>query len=238
MINQNPRIERGITKLIIPHEKGELVTIYPAKGPGAYRTVGKEILDAGEKLQTGYETTLMLNSAYNSKEKEFQDVKEIMKNNYFHIFQIAFWLSEQDKNSGVYSVYDKEALGREMEFNQEELESKLKGAEVYQGVRFNPEEGIAFAPRNTINFGKQNWDTFGRNGLLIANHLPKGAENLTNLGKENFKSGWVYGVTGNNQVEKRMSALGGDWDYGRRLFVVGDFDGFGSGFAFGVSVAD
>jgi len=107
MTNKTSRVERGITtKLIIPHEKGELVTIYPAKGPNTYRNVGKEILETGTRLQTGYETTLMLKPAYKLKEPEFQNIEDIMKNNYVHVFQVNFWLPEQDKNSGVYSVYD------------------------------------------------------------------------------------------------------------------------------------
>ena len=112
-----------------------------------------------------------------------------------------------------------------MEFNQEELEEKLKGAEVYQGVRFNSDEGVAFASRNTIAFEKQDWDTFARNGLVIATYSREGAENLAELGKNSFKSSWVFGLKNNNQVEKRVSALVGKWNFGWRLYVGGDSRG-------------
>ena len=240
MEKQSPRIERGITKLIIPHEKGELVSIYPAKGPNTYKNVGKEILDAGSRTQTGYETTLMLNPAYNSKEAEFESVKKIMQDRYFHIFQVLHWLPEQDKNSGVYSIYDSKAIGRDMGFNQEQFEEELKNSETFQGVRYNPEKGIAFAPRNTIQLGKQNdWNSFQRNGLVIATYMPKGAENLAKIGKDNFKYAHNFGVSGNSEVKTRVSALVDIRLFDGGLNVVGDNWGDGDdGHAFGVSVAD
>ena len=180
----------------------------------------------------------MLNPAYARNEQEFKDIKGIMKNNYLHIFQVAHWLPEQDKNSGVYSVHDSKALGRNIEFNQEELEEMLRGAGVYQGVRFNPDTGVAFAPRNTIHLGKQkDWNSFSRDGLVIATYMPKGAENLTSLGKENFKHSYTWGVSGKDKVETRVSALGDGWDGGLDIIGYG-FGGYGLGRAFGVSVAD
>ncbi|MBT4376170.1 hypothetical protein HOD29_02240 [archaeon] len=237
MTNNQPRVERGITKLITPHEKGELISIHPAKGPDTYGNVGQAILNdtqIKQRLQTGYETTLMLNPAYARNEQEFKDIKGIMKNNYLHIFQVAHWLPEQDKNSGVYSVHDSKALGRNIEFNQEELEEMLRGAGVYQGVRFNPDTGVAFAPRNTIHLGKQkDWNSFSRDGLVIATYFPEGAENLFKLGKENFKYGYIWGVSGNNQVETRLSALYGNWD-DDRLYIDGYvLDDYVNGLAFG-----
>jgi len=123
-----------------------------------------------------------------------------------------------------------------MEFNQEELEEKLRGAEIFQGVRFNPDKGIAFAPRNTIQLGKQkDWNSFQGNGLVIATYLPKGAENLANVGKSNFKSGWVNGIENNNQIEKRVSALDSDWYFDGRLYVNGlNWGDINLGHAFGV----
>lgn len=44
MTNQEPRAERGMTKLIIPSERGELVNAWSGKGPGKYQNIGNEIL--------------------------------------------------------------------------------------------------------------------------------------------------------------------------------------------------
>lgn len=237
MKSQEPRVERGITKLIIPYEKGELITAWPSKGPNTYREVGREILNGVNnlRLQNGYETSLLAKTAYNRKESEFEDVKERINNTWLWVFQVEHWLPEKDNNSGVYSVYDSQALGRNLEFNQEELEEKLKDAESYQGVRINRDIGVAFAPRSTIYLGKEtDWNKFARNGLNIAIFSPEGAENLSKLGKEHFKYGYDWSVTGNKEVETRVSALGRGWGFGG-LYVIGNgWVGGGSGYAFGV----
>ena len=235
---QEPRVERGITKLIIPYEKGELISASPSFGPENYQKVGKEILNDANilRLQTGYETSLLAKTAYGREESEFKDVKDKIDNRYLWVYQVDFWLPENSKNSGMYSVYDSKALGKEMEFNQEELEEKLKGAEVYQGVRINRDNGVAFAPRSTIYLGKQtDWNKFAINGENIAIFSPEGSENLAELGKNYFRYGYNWGVTGNNKVEKRVSALLSNWGIGSRLGVNGSYWGDGgNGHAFGV----
>lgn len=238
MTNNEPTIERGITKLVIPYEKGKLITAWPSKGPNTYQKVGKEILNDNHnlRLQTGYETSLLANRSYGRSEPEFKDIKSKIDNNWLWVYQVNFWLPENDRNSGMYSVYDKEALGKDMKFNQEELEEKLKGAEVYQGVRVNRDAGVAFAPRSTIKLGKEtDWNKFAINGKNIAIFTPEGAENLAELGKNQFNYGYNWGVTGNDKVETRVSALNGGWGDGYRLDVIGlNLGGNSDGHAFGV----
>ncbi len=233
---QIPRIERGIAKPITPFERGGLVSAWPSKGPNTYQEVGREILNDGNglRLQTGYETSLLVSSACDSEEPEFQDLKDKMNKAMLWVYHVNFWLPEKDENSGVYSVHDSKSLGRDMNFNQEELEEMLRGGEIYQGVRYNSDKGVAFAPRGTITFGKQNWDMFRKNGLNIAIFSSEGAEDLANLGEKNFRSGYVFGVSNNQKIEKRLSVLHGDWKFGGRLSVVGEWVDGGGGHAFGV----
>lgn len=45
---KKPRIEReGITKIIVPHKKGEVTFAWPPEGPGSYTEVGKSLLEKG-----------------------------------------------------------------------------------------------------------------------------------------------------------------------------------------------
>ena len=238
MANKEPRIERGIAKLIIPHKKGELVAAWPSKGPNTYKNVGKEILNDKNNLrvQTGYETALFANKSYGRKEPEFQDVRDKIDKRYLHVYQVNFWLPENDKNSGMYSIYDANALGRDIEFNQEELEEKLRGAEGYRGVRINRDSGVAFAPRSKIYLGKEtDWNKFKINGKNIAIFSPEGAEELAELGKNHFGYGYCWGVIGNQEVKKTLSALYRFWYFDGWLYVDGDYwDCGGVGHAFGV----
>ena len=239
MKNAQPRVERGFTKLIIPCKNGGLVTSWPSKGPKTYSKVGNEVLNENLLLQTGYQTSLLARVAYGREEPEFQDVKSIIYKSWLWVYQVNFWLPEKDKDSGMYSVYDFKALGRNMKFNREELEAKLEGAEVYEGVRFNRGKGVAFAPRSTIYLGQEkDWDKFAKNGLNVAIFTPEGAKNLAELGRNNFSNGYGCGVSGNDSVETRVSALYGVLDSGG-LGVSGDCWGdVGVGHAFGVRVAD
>lgn len=99
MTNEKPRIE---SRIIIPYEKGELIVNAKEKGPGNYRNVGQKVLEDGERLQTGYETTLMLKPACELDEPEFQNIKKVLKKNWLWVYQVDFWLPVQDRNSGVY----------------------------------------------------------------------------------------------------------------------------------------
>lgn len=174
---------------------------------------------------------MLVKTSYDSEETEFKDVKGRINNNWLWVFHVDFWLPENAKSSGMYSIYDVKALGTSMKFNKEELEEKLRGAETYQGVRINRDNGVAFAPRSTIYLGKQtDWNKFAINGQNIAIFFPEGAENLKELGKNHFKYGYNWGVTGNNNIEVRVSALDSN---GARLFVYGDWVDI-DGYAFGV----
>lgn len=177
MCMENKREDtENLVKLIIPNRKSEFITAWPGKGPNTYQKVGQEILHNinNLRLQSGEETSSLLKESYTHKGVEFEDVKHKFNRRWFWIYQVNFWLPEKDKNSGMYSVYDSKALGREMEFNQEELEEKLRESEVYHGIRINRENGIAFAPRSTIYLGGQkDWDKFAINGMNIAIFSPE-----------------------------------------------------------------
>ncbi len=238
MCMENKREDtENLVKLIIPNRKSEFITAWPGKGPNTYQKVGQEILHNinNLRLQSGEETSSLLTESYTHKGVEFEDVKHKFDRRWFWIYQVNFWLPEKDKNSGMYSVYDSKALGREMEFNQEELEEKLRESEVYHGIRINRENGIAFAPRSTISLGGQkDWDKFAINGMNIAIFSPEGAENLAELGKTNFKCDYKFGVFGKDNVEKRVSSLEVDYN-GDRLVVYGNnWADDRNGVAFGV----
>jgi len=200
MENKEPEIEK---RIIIPHEKGKLDLSYPYKR-GSYKDIGKQIIDDGGSLPNGYQTALLLDAVCNYQSPEFENLRRWITKEGLLVYQTNFILPKKDKNSGVYSVYDANASGEAMPFNQEQFEESLKESENYQGIRFNEDQGIAFAPRNT--FGNKD---LSKNGWVIATYTPKGAEILSELKNNHFNSNRTIDsyVFKSNQLEKQICSL-------------------------------
>ena len=228
-----PRIERGMIKLVVPHENKELTFVYPSFGPNHYRTVGKEILEKKYRIPTGDETASLLHSVYCipevNDEPEFQDIRNIMRNRWLWIFNRNLWTSR-----GVYVVQDTEAKGRSETFEENQLEEILKGWEEIKGVRFSKDKKARFAPKETYVLRQQTSKRLSENGFVIASYGIEGAEKLEEVSDKFRVNPYLYGLDlkEDNKSELRVSALGG---YGGGLLVCGGFfGGCGGSRAFGV----
>ena len=229
------RIERGMTKLVVPHGNKEITFAYPSIGPNTYTAVGKEILSQGMKVPTGDYTASLLHTAYCndsvSKEPEYQNIKGIMRNNFLWVFDKDLWTSE-----GVYVVPDLKATGRSQPLNQKDLEKMLKGSkELPNGVRFNKDKKVRFAPRESYQLESQTPEQLAKNGFVIASYGIEGAEKLGEVSSKFKVKPYVYGLK-TDMSEQRVSALDDNWDIdGDWLGVSGN--GFGDDWdsrAFGV----
>jgi len=209
---------------------------FPEFGPAAYREAGEQILQTGTLvLPTAEETAYFLDAVYNPDGKlnnspEFQRVRELMSARWLHIFNRNFFTDK-----GVYVCHDPKAVGRSQKLTVEELEEKLKDAENYQGVRFNPETRTAFAPKNTYNLGEHTPKSLAKDGFVLASYGIKGAEKLASVSTRfgNKPKTWGLNIQeGNLEPVQRLSAV---YDYDDPLDVVGDdfYDGYDS-YAFGV----
>ena len=97
-----PRVERATTKLWVPHESGEIAIASPAL-KGDYQSLGKQILNANQKVPHGDYTASFLHAAYctDAKEElEFENVRNIMKNDWLYVFNQNFWTE-----NGVYVAF-------------------------------------------------------------------------------------------------------------------------------------
>lgn len=235
MENNESKLVRGLTYLESPLKNGKLRTIFPGFGPNTYQKVGQEILAKGQELQTGYETSVFLGESYKLNESETKDVQNKMNSGWIWVYQTNFWLPEKWTESGMYSVHDSKALGKEIEFNRDLFESLLDTHDTFRGIRYNPETGVAFAPKSTIYLEKEkDWDKFAINGLNIALFSPEGAQNMAKLGKDKFNFGYTWGVIGNKDVKSWVSAVDGDRLFDSRLDVIGtNRDDYNYGYSWG-----
>lgn len=225
------RIERGQTKLYVPHQGREIAFIHPAVDPNNYRSVGAEILKRNQDVPTGDKTASLIYAAYCIPEsenyQEFKDVKDIMRKRWLWVFNNNLWTSK-----GVYVQDDLKAEGRSKQLDVNKLERMLKGGKQIQGIGFSKDKTLRFAPKETYQFGPQTPEQFAKNGFIIASCGKEGAEKLAEASTKFPNHPYVYGVDTNGQ-EQRVSAL--CYVLGLRLDF--DSDNFGASdyyFAFGV----
>jgi len=234
----SPRIERGLTKLIVPHEPegSSKVFVYPSIGPNNYLQVGREILKQNYKLPEANETASLLHAAYCSEikdEPEFQNVREIMRNRWLWIFNQNLWTDK-----GLYVIEDQKIKGLSEKLTISNLEKKLSGGTKIKGtnVRISKEGKIRFAPNDSDTYllGEQTADQLKINDILIAQYLKEGAEKLGEIAAQFKNNSFVYGldISEGQNPELRVSAVD---DGGGGLRVDGDgFDYDRDGHAFGV----
>ena len=75
----------------VPHNAGKIAVASIAFGPSNYREVRQEILSNNLKIPTGEHTVSLLSHIYcnNKENSEFNGIKEIIKEDWFWIFNIT-----------------------------------------------------------------------------------------------------------------------------------------------------
>jgi hypothetical protein len=230
-----PRIVRGETQLIVPHQKGQLAAIYPVLGPDNYRNLGNEILKRKQLVPTGDFTASLLHSTYCDQEvknePETKQLRDIMKNNYFYVFNNNLWTPK-----GVYVVQDPEAIGISQPLNENDLEKMLKGGKDINGIRFSKDKKVRFAPKESYKLGEHTAESLSKDGFVIASCNVNGAEKLGEVSSTFKNNPFIFGleIKEDQKSKQRVSGLGSSWG-GRGLDFGGDCFGDGTyGFAFGV----
>jgi len=231
-----PRIERGTTKIVVPHEQGEIAFAWPVQGPHNYQTVGRGIIARRLNIPNGEGMASLLHSAYCSNfkdEPEFKEIKNIMKNNWLWVFNRNVWTP-----NGLYVADDFEAKGLSEQLNPAELEEKLKGGTElsWGGIRFSKDRNIRFAPKGSYSLGEQTPDKLTKQGDVIANYGVDGANKLGEVASKFKYNPITYGLNINKdeQSVQRVAALDSDVN-GDRLRVDGYWFDYGNGYGFGVS---
>ncbi len=231
-----PRIERGITKIIVPHEKGETVFDGHSQEPDHYQSVGGGLLARNLEVPTAEQTAYLVHAAYciseTENEPEFKEIRNsIMSGRWFWVFNRNIWTSE-----GVYVVPDLNAVGRSQTLNQDKLEKMLKGGKElsWGGIRLSKDRKVRFAPKDSYELEDHTPESLAKDGFVIASYNPVGAEKFGEVSSKFKYNPKTYGLNiqkGQNP-EQRVSTLS---DYGGVLSIDGhDFGGDGKGCAFGV----
>jgi hypothetical protein len=236
-------IERRQTKIPFPSSAGGVTTaVYPFLGPANYQTLFNTKNFSGDvRMPTGADNADFLHAVYCGPEKftqspEAKEARSKMQNSWLYIPQVNIWTPQgfrvdgQDRH-GVYSVFDEEGQGRNLEFVQEELERRLsEGTEVIPGIILA--DGVSFTHRDTYTAGEHTPKELATDGLVISTYTQKGAQQLAEVSQKFNSNPYTWIIDNPDNVVKSVSAL---VDYDSRLCVDGnDNVDLSRAFSFGV----
>ena len=225
--------EQGVSKLWFTNSADGITTVFhPFLGPGNYKTLFNPKNFQGDvRMPKGVDYADFLHAVYVGNEtgenREFKNSPEAedVKRKWFYVPNVKIWTPKGFKvggedRHGVYSVFDEKGLGTDFEFNQNELEERLRGGDkMDNGIILA--DGVGFAPRDAYDGGENTSEQFAEDGQIVIDYTPKGAEKLAEV-SETFQYNprtWI--VDNPDGIVKRVSALVGN----DRLYADGDIDG-------------
>ena len=219
------------TRINFPSSASGITTVvHPFLGPANYKGLFQSSNFQGDlRMPTGADNADFLHAIYCGPEDfknspEAKEAKSKIKSSWLYVPQINIWtpkgfeVAGQDRH-GVYSIFDEKGQGRNLGFNQEELEERLsQGKEIVPGIILA--DGISFAHRDTYNDGKHTPEKLAEDGLVIATYTQEGAKKLAEVSQQFKNNPYTYIIDNPDNVTKSVSALVG---YNYRLNVDGDY---------------
>ncbi len=132
--NKSLRIEESdVTKLYAPHLNGESTFIHPAKGPGTYIQVAKQLEEDNLHQPTMSQNTSLVYSAWqNPEEKYSKEIIDILRNNWLWCFNGILY----EPKEGVYIQDNPEIKNGRVFMDKSDLVKKLEAKD--PTVRFVP----------------------------------------------------------------------------------------------------
>lgn len=222
------KAQEGKTYLVdIPHEGGKIAFQYtPFRGN--YVSLASQIDGEGLQRPTSSQTaSLIYDSLQNMGGKYESEILKILKDSWFVEFTGNLYLPKregEEVHNGVI-VEDNPTIenGRSV-MDRKNLIKRLKKND--PNVRFVP-FGFATSEQSALKLAK--------NSYILARYGEEGADKISELASRYKKNPHICSFDFVNSETVKMSALiGGDWDFGGRLCVFGDWNVGNEGLAFGL----
>jgi hypothetical protein len=209
------RVKEGRTEL---STKGRTF-IHPAYR-GTFAQLGEAINADGLQRPTMADTADLVHTAYNSNDKYSNEIKGIMKDGFFYVFNGNLYIP----NRGVYIQDNPQLTNGRVFMDSSELERKIEAKD--PSVRFVP---FGFKT------GEMTPMELGRNSFVIGLAGEEGAEKLAEVADTYKRRPYLYSFESVDEPITRVSALIDDWGVDLGLGVDGDNGGdYRDGRAFGV----
>jgi hypothetical protein len=223
-------IEKGITKLKVPHEGNKITFQYPPF-KGTYGNVANSIDKDNLKRPTSSKTASLVYDAFQNKEGEYESqIIKILNDAYLWEFTGNLYLPKSDEeiSNGVILEYNPKIENGKLVMDKNNLVKRLK----------ENDSNVKFVPFG-FKTGEQNLIELQKNPYIVARYGKEGAEKISEVASKYKSNPYLNAFNSVDKEQTRMSALSGDWDIGYRLFVDGDcwYD-IGVGHAFGIIPED
>jgi len=240
-------IKKEYTKLIVPHEGGELcVILEPVKGN--YESCRNKLKDEGFSMITSPELASLLGDVYKTPKGEYESkIRNIINKAYARSSTENLWLpkAKEDISGGVIGYDNPDTTKKKASIKKSTLIDKLRnGKEISikgHPVLISKDGSVRFTPFG-YETGRMNALKLARNPYNIVLHGEEGAEKIAEVASTYRKNPWLgrknpelRSLDTNISEEKIILSALGDWGFGGRLVVDGYFWGDGGGGrAFGV----
>ena len=210
----------------IPHEGGSRTFQHPSFS-GTYGKVADAIDKEGLQRPNSAETASLVYDAFQNSEGQYEsEVIGILNKRGFWEFTGNLYLpkSKDEVNNGVILEDNPTVTNGRLNMDKQSLVKRLQDGDSL--VRFVP---FGF------KVGEQTVKELGENPYLVARYGGEGAEKIAEVASKYKYNPKLWSFDSVDEEKERMSALYRGWDFGDRLYVVGDdwFDD-GRGRAFGV----
>ena len=212
------RVENRKTEIDFPSSSGGTTTIiHPFLGPANYKTLFNPNNFQGDtRMPDGQTNADFVNAIYCGPE-EFknkpvvQEARSNMGSTWLYVPVVTVYTPrgfnvKGENRFGVYTIFDKNEQGRDLEFNPEELEEILRaGEKIDQKIILA--NGVGFAHRDTYQGGEHTPEEFAKNGLVIATYTPEGAKQLAKASTAFNNNPHTWIVDSPTEVVKGVSGL-------------------------------
>ena len=208
------------TKFHIPSSSGGITTVFHPFLRGNYQTLFNSVNFQGDKkMPTGRDNADFVHAIYCGTEEfrnspEAEEARGKMKEAtlYVPVVQIytpcGFKVGDEDR-FGVYAVFDEKGLGKDLEFNPEELEEILR-----KGDKIDPKiilgAGVGFAHRDTYRGRTHDSKQLSTDGQIIITYTPDGAKKLAEASRRFNNNPRTWIEDNPNEIVKRVSGLVGN----------------------------
>ena len=213
-MNKHGRIERGETRIMVPHLDGELIAVHPFL-QGTYFQLADQIDAKQLQRPTMSQTASLIYDAYKNPNNDpiYKEIKQIIKDNYFYAFNGLLYAP-----SGVYVQDNPEfaenaSTSDDLIMNEQDLQSRLSSND--PSVRFVP---------YGFKVEEQTYQELEKNPFIIALAGQEGAEKLAYIASQNKSNPFLFSPEKVKKPVKRVAGLDSNWS-GGRLNVDGDYLG-------------
>lgn len=220
------KVEKGYTKLTVPHEDKEITFVHPAF-KGTYANVAEAIKKEGLMLPTSGQTASLVYDAFQNRVGKYErEIFRALKKNYFWepVGNLYLPKSNDDINNGVILEDNPTIQNGKLIMDKNSLIKRLN--ENDSNVRFVP-----FGYKT----GEQSSRNLEKNPYIVARYGEEGAQKIAKISSSYRFNPKLHVLNHTDKEESSLSMIHNDGYPERRLIICGiEIVGGSNSYVFGM----